>query len=142
MLPVAVEPHGDVVVALERVPEARLDGRADAEVEREPDDGRARAAAAAAVASDEPSSTTTTSMAGSNAWISATTAPIAASSSNAGTTATIRSASCVHRRLEPEQPQHLPRPVCVRVLVEDALARAAPIASASAGIVEQRPVRL
>ena len=48
------------------------------------------AAAAAPVPSDDPSSTTTTSIDGSNARISATTGPIAASSSNAGTTATIR----------------------------------------------------
>ena len=38
VLAVAVEPDGELVAVLERVLEAGLDGAADAEVEREPDD--------------------------------------------------------------------------------------------------------
>ena len=42
VLAVAVEADGDLVAVLERVLEAGLDGAADAEVERQPDDRRAR----------------------------------------------------------------------------------------------------
>ena len=38
VLAVPVEPDGELVAVLERVLEAGLDGAADAEVEREPDD--------------------------------------------------------------------------------------------------------
>ena len=44
VLPVAVEPDRELVAVLERELEAGLHGRADAEVERQPDDERARSA--------------------------------------------------------------------------------------------------
>ena len=89
----------------------------------------------------DPSSTTTTSIAGSNAWIPSTTDAIAPSSSNAGTTATIRRHTR-HRRLELEQPEHLTGPVRVRVLVEDALPRPSAHRRGAGRIVEQGVVRV
>ena len=50
--------------------------------------------------------------------------------------------SCVHRRLELEQPQDLTRAVGVRVLVEHALSRARTHRRGRARVVEQRVVRL
>src|SRR4029079_2236744 len=118
------------------------------------------ATAAFVVSSLDPSSTTTTSIPGSKSWISETTAPIAASSSNAGTTATIRGltrapgrrplggwrltedVSHVHRRLELEEPQHQPGAVAVGVLVQDALSRAGAPRGGLARVVEEHVVRL
>src|SRR5581483_6168341 len=100
------------------------------------------AAATAAVRSTEPSSTTTTSMPGSKARSSSITPGIATSSFNAGTMATRRSSDRLdrpaagsapittsdtgpHRARNAEQVEEAVRAVCVRVLVEHTLARAA-----------------
>ena len=88
-------------------------------------------AARSAVASVEPSSITTTSSSGSKARSSETTPPTAPSSLRAGTIASLRTG--LHRSIQADEREQLLRPVRVGVLVEDALARAVPIASAWLG---------
>ena len=90
VLPVPVQPDGDLVPLVPRVPEPRLDRAADADVEGQREHRRAVGRATAAVSSCDASSTTTTSMRGSKARISSTTPPIAPASFHAGTIATSR----------------------------------------------------
>src|SRR6476659_8561 len=105
-----------------------------------------RSAATPAVRSTEPSSTTTMSKPGSNARISPITRPTVSSSFSAGTIA-MRfsspswSATGAHRHTEADELENLARAMRIRVLVEDALPRAAPHRLGRAGIAEQLTVR-
>src|SRR5918996_53990 len=112
------------------------------------------AAARTAVRSTEPSSTTTTSSPGSKAWISRTTPAIAPSSLCAGTIAMRRSdvwGALERARVESsdadgipdsDQVEQSPRPVDVRVLVEDALAGAYAHRLGCSRVVEQLAIGL
>src|SRR5882762_10023332 len=100
-------------------------------------------AATSAVRSAEPSETTTTSRPGSNARSSSITRPMLRSSLYAGTIAIRRNASADTRFLaKSEQLEQLPCAVAIRVLVEDAFARAAPHLLGLRRVPEQAAVRL
>src|SRR6266540_1691095 len=119
-----------------------------------------RAAATAAVPSTEPSSTTTISIPGSNVRSSSMTRPTLASSFSAGTIATrrnsarrattesaggdgavARSATDAHGNGHADEVEDLPGAVRIRVLVEDAFARAATQLLGRGRIGEQLAVR-
>src|SRR5688500_15123897 len=84
---------------------------------------------------------TTTSSSASNARSSSTTRPTASSSSRAGTTATRRLGTRTCRDAETDESEQLPGAVRVRVLVEDALARAGSHRLRLCRVVEQAAVR-
>src|SRR5579884_4564928 len=100
---------------------------------------RSTSAPAALAFSAVPSETTTTSSDGSNARSSATTRPMFRSSLNAGTIAMRRSGD-TRLLAEPEELEQPPRAMTVRVLLEHALACAAPQLLGAARIVEQLAV--
>src|SRR5262249_10307277 len=105
-----------------------------------------RSAATPAVRSVEPSSTTTMSKPGSKARTSSMTRPTVTSSFSAGTIAMrLSSPSCsatgAHRRTQADELEDLSRAVRVRVLVEDALARAPSHRFGRARIAQQLVVR-
>src|SRR5262249_59101324 len=105
-----------------------------------------RSAATPAVRSVEPSSTTTMSNPGSKARISSITRPTVSSSFSAGTIAMRSSspscsATSAHRRTQADELEDLARAVRVRVLVENAFARAASHRLGRAGIAQQLAIR-
>src|SRR3954468_2748536 len=105
-----------------------------------------RSAATPAVRSTEPSSTTTMSKPASNARISPITRPTVSSSFSAGTIAmpsrpSSRSATGAHRHTEADEVENLARAMRIRVLVEHALARAAPHRLGRPGVAEQLAIR-